>query len=100
MVSDLLFGVMPDLPAGRATRNRCLTDAVKAFRESQKNVCGANIEAVYQAIVDGHGTNAGVQEATGLSKATCFNACCKLLHDDRIKVNKYRRPHFYYVKEN
>lgn len=99
MVADLLFGVMPDLPAGRTTRNQCLTDAVKAFRESQKNVCASNIEAVYQAIADGYGTSGALQKATGLAKSTCFNACAILLKEGRVGVHDSGRPHFYYVKE-
>ncbi len=34
MVSDLLFGVMPDLPGGAPRKHTCLSDARKAFKES------------------------------------------------------------------
>jgi hypothetical protein len=100
MVSDLLFGVIPDLPASAVTiRHTCISDARRAFKESQRDLADRNIEAVFRAIADDYATNEELQEATGLAKATVFNACVALLIADRVTVDKTRRPHTYFVKE-
>lgn len=99
MVSDLLFGVMPDLPVGKPRKNLCVTGAVKAFRKLQRTTQEKNLEAVYRAIAEGHCTNATIRGATGLVKSTVFNACRMLLEADRITVNLAHRPHAFHVKE-
>jgi hypothetical protein len=99
MVLMLLNREIPDLPGGKPKKNVCIADAVAAFRESQKNVQEKNIEAVFQAISDGHCLNSTIIPATGLAKATVFNACQILLKADRVTVDKTRRPHAYFVKE-
>lgn len=100
MVSDLLFGIIPDLPASAVTiRHTCISDARRAFKESQRDLADRNVEAVFQAIANDYATNEELQEATGLAKATVFNACVALLKADRVTVDKTRRPHAYFVKE-
>lgn len=99
MVSDLLFGVMPNLPGGKSRKHVCLTNAVKAFRKGQRAVQERNVEAVYQAIADGHYLNIMVQEVTKLSKTAVFNSCQVLLKAGRITVDKAHRPYCFSVKE-
>lgn len=99
MVSDLLFGVIPDLPGGPPRKHTCISDARKAFKASQKSMQERNIEAVFNAIADGHCLNSAIIPVTGLAKATVFNACQMLLKADRVTVDKTRRPHAYFVKE-
>lgn len=100
MVSDLLFGTVPILPNGTITaHNTGVSDAREAFKESQRTTQAQNHEAVRQAISDGHCVNTTIREATGLAKATVFNACQMLLKADRITVETSRRPHCFYVKE-
>jgi hypothetical protein len=99
MVSDLLFGVMPDLPSGKPMKHACISDARKSFKESQRELADRNVEMVFQAIADDYATNKELQVATGLAKATVFNACVALLKADRVTVDKTRRPHAYFVKE-
>ncbi len=99
MVSDLLFGVMPDLPGGAPRKHTCLSDARKAFKESQRELADRNVETVFQAIANDYATNEELQAATGLAKATVFNACIALLKADRVTADKTRRPHAYFAKE-
>lgn len=99
MVSDLLFGIIPDLPGGPPRKHVCISDARKAFKESQRELADRNVEAVFQAIANDYATNEELQAVTGLAKATVFNACVALLKADRVTVDKTRRQHAYFVKE-
>lgn len=100
MIGMLLRLEMPVLPSGKVHTNVCMSSAVTRFKESQKNVQETNVEAVFKAIADGHHDNIAMQAATGLSKTTCFNACCTLLKAGRVTVKTSPRPHRYYTVES
>lgn len=100
LISFLLSRRIPTFTEASRKQHHCVADsAVKRHKEAQKQEQLRNVETVFQAIADGHADNQAMQDATGLSKTTCFNSCGALLKAERVTLDSTRRPYTYYVKE-